>query len=286
MISSEVHTWCRWLIAVAAFSAACGGDDSERTPASGGDAGGDQDAGEDQFTSGGSAGGTLDCEPPGLDPLWVSIPAGSFAMGCSTGDDTCLLAESPTRTVTVEAFELMATEVTQAQYFAETGKNPSKYDGCDTCPVDSVKWAEAVAYCETLGGRLPTEAEWEYAARAGGSDAYVCGSSAGCLDVAAWYDQNASASTHEVASKTPNDLCLFDMAGNVWEWVRDCWHDTYDGAPASAGPWEDGDCTYRVQRGGAFGVSESELRVSSRGGDYPDIYFVPAPGFRCARSAE
>ena len=76
------------------------------------------------------------------------------------------------------------------------------------------------------------------------------------------------------------------MAGNVWEWVEDCWHDTYDGAPADGSAWVDGDCTYRIQRGGAFGVGSSELRASSRGGDYPDIYFVPAPGFRCARSAQ
>ena len=207
-------------------------------------------------------------------------------MGCTDGDDDCLAAELPTHSVQVAAFDMTATEITQTQYLTFASENPSTFNDCATCPVDSVKWADAKAFCESIGGRLPSEAEWEYAAGRANSGPYVCGASSSCLDDVAWYNENASASTHPAGSKAPNADCLYDMAGNVWEWVEDCWHDTYDGAPTDGSAWTDGDCTYRMQRGGAFGSGESELRVTSRGGDYPDIYFVPSPGFRCARSAQ
>ena len=285
MTPRKIH--CLWpLLATTAvlFSAACGSDDAEGTVEPGSDAGANLDSTSSEGTV--EETGTAQCDPPGNDLDWVSIPAGSFSMGCSAGDDACLAAESPSHTVNVSAFELTATEITQAQYLAQTGENNSKFDDCPTCPVDSVKWSEANDYCVAVGGRLPTEAEWEYAARAAGSDSYACGASSACLADIAWYDQNAVSSTHAVASKNPTGHCLYDMAGNVWEWVQDCWHDTYDGAPEDGSAWVAGDCTYRIQRGGAFGVGASELRVSSRGGDYPDMYFVPAPGFRCARSPQ
>jgi formylglycine-generating enzyme required for sulfatase activity len=105
---------------------------------------------------------------------WVSIPAGSFEMGCSANDDQCYEIESPSHTVTVPAFEMTAMEVTQQEYFDQTGEAPSTYY-CPACAVTYVKWEDVVEFCEAVGGRMPSEAEWEYAARAGTTTRYYCG---------------------------------------------------------------------------------------------------------------
>jgi formylglycine-generating enzyme required for sulfatase activity len=248
----------------------------------GGDA--DPDAGRDADADHPVLDVSSHCDPsPATDVRWVSLAGGDFAMGCSPGDDSCDASELPVHAVRIAAFELTEAEITQAQYLAGTGEAPSRYDGCPDCPVDSVRWEDAAAFCATLGGRLPTEAEWEYAARGGLTTRYGCGDGTNCLDVSAWYFDNAGGETHPVGGKRPNGYCLFDMYGNVPEWVEDCWHDDYAGAPADGGAWIETDCTYRVARGGAFGMDALGLRASSRTGDYPDIYFLAAPGFRCAR---
>ena len=220
--------------------------------------------------------------PPGL--VWVSIPAGTFEMGCSPGDGDCRDdgREEPRHTVNVPAFEMTGTEITQAQYFAVTGESPSYHAGCAGCPVEQVNWNQAKAFCEAIGGRLPSEAEWEFAARGGTTTRYYCGDDAACLDAVAWYSANSGSKTHPAGEKTANAFSLYDMLGNVWEWVEDCWHADYTGAPADGGVWRSGSCVYLVLRGGSWNSYDVYLRVSYRPG-LPSYNRYSNYGFRCVR---
>ncbi len=216
---------------------------------------------------------------------WIHIPMGRFEMGCSHNDRDCNDGEYPVHGVDVSAFEMTQTEITQSQYMDGMGENPSSNPACANCPVDTVAFDDATAFCASLGGRLPSEAEWEYAARGGASTRYVCGDESSCLDRIGWYIDNSNNKTHVVKQKTANDFGLYDMLGNVWEWVEDCWHNDYHGEPPVDGSaWNEGDCTYRIVRGGSFGLDARGMRVSNRDGDYPDVYFIPSPGFRCVRN--
>jgi formylglycine-generating enzyme required for sulfatase activity len=148
----------------------------------------------------------------GLRYLW--IPPGGLTVGCSPGDKECFEDEYPPRKVTLtRGFWLAQTEVTQAAFRKIMGYNNSVFEG-ETLPVDSVSWVEADAYCSAIGGRLPSAAEWEYAARAG-----TTGSRYGNLDDIAWYWGNSQFSTHPVGKKKPNAFGLYDMLGNVVEWT-------------------------------------------------------------------
>ena len=226
----------------------------------------------------------IEDDSPPREIAWVTIPAGGFEMGCSPGDTDCYPAELPAHTVTfATSFEITETEITQHQYLTETGESPFYFAGCDNCPADSITWTESKAFCESIGARLPTEAEWEYAARGGETTRYPCGDDATCLDDIAWFSDNSGSTTHLVGEKTANGFGLHDMLGNVWEWVEDCWHDDYTSAPDDGTAWVEDGCTYRMVRGGCFGLGARGLRVSNRDGDYPDSYLLPTPGFRCAR---
>lgn len=195
-------------------------------------------------------------------PEMVVIPAGSFQMGGTRRD------EVPVHTVMIDrAFALGRTEVTQGQWQAIMGNNPSNFTSCGLdCPVDNVSWDDAQAFIRKLNMktrktyRLPSEAEWEYACRAGGREKF-CGSAN--PDAVGWYNANSNGRIHQVAQKQANAFGLFDMSGNVWEWVQDVWHVTYVGAPSDGGPWEtNGDQGYRVMRGGAQDdSSEASRRV-------------------------
>jgi len=211
----------------------------------------------------------------GLTYLWIQ--PGTFQMGCSTGDSECSGNEKPAHPVTItKGFWMGQTEVTQAAYQRVMGKNPSHFGVDDQLPVESVTWGEANAYCKELGMRLPTEAEWEYAARAGST-----ASRYGDLDVIAWSNQNSWRQTHGVGQKQPNAWKLYDMLGNVWEWVAD-WYDRdyYSQSPLQdpSGPSLG---RYRVVRGASFGDSWRDLRVSSRHREEPGSGFA-LRGFRCA----
>jgi hypothetical protein len=155
----------------------------------------------------------------GLTYVW--IPPGSFMMGCSPEDSECFFYENPPHRVTItKGFWLGQTVVTQLAYQRVKGDNPSNLTGANR-PVEQVTWYESSQYCLRIGGRLPTEAEWEYAARAG-----TTGSRYGNLDQIAWYANNSDNQTHGVALKPPNAWGLYDMLGNVNQWVSD-WYDLY-----------------------------------------------------------
>ncbi|MCC6539966.1 MAG: formylglycine-generating enzyme family protein, partial [Bryobacterales bacterium] len=184
-------------------------------------------------------------------PRMVVVPAGEFLMGSPDSEAGRFESEGPQRTVRIRrAFALGRSEVTQGEWRAVMGSNPSSFSGCgDDCPVERVSWNDAREFARRLSEktgkryRLPTEAEWEYACRAGGSDLY-CGG--GGVDALAWYGSNSSARTQRVAQKRPNAFGLYDMSGNVWEWTEDCWNANYNGAPIDGSAWLTGDCSNRV----------------------------------------
>jgi len=216
---------------------------------------------------------------------WITIPAGGFFMGCVSQDPDCADNEFPLHWVTMPAFQLLETEVTEGQYLAATGLSPSAVSVDEDAPVESIDWHESKAFCEGLGARLPTETEWEYAVRAGTDDYYSCGDDPACLDNFAWLSTNAQGAKHIVAEKDPSPWGLYDMSGNVSEWVGDCWHNTYTGGPWTATPAWDWDCDgiQFVVRGGKFSGGTKNARASARLSGNP-AGGSGALGVRCARS--
>jgi len=203
-------------------------------------------------------------------------------MGCSPNDADCSSKESPTRKIEVGKFQILEVEVNQSQYEAIAGKNPSQFAGCLNCPADMVTWEEARTFCQAVGGRLPSEVEWEYAARGGTTTRYYCGDDPACLDSIAWYDANSSGKTHPIKLKKPNAFGLYDILGNVWEWTEDCWHETYQGAPTVSGVWLGGNCSFHPGRGGGWTHPAIEIRVSRRGRAETSVGY-DFYGVRCAR---
>lgn len=206
---------------------------------------------------------------------YVWIPSGRFEMGCSPGDSECEGDEKPAHEVTISrGFWMGQTPVTQEAYQRVTGSNPSHFKG-ETLPVDSVTWGESKRYCELVGGRLPTEAEWEHGARAGSAESRY-----GSLDAIGWYSSNSGGTTHPVGQKQANAWGLYDMLGDVWQWTAD-WYVSYSAGEERdpAGP-QSGE--RRVLRGGSWGGNPTVVRVS--------YHYVYEPtirnnviGFRCVR---
>jgi len=238
----------------------------------------------------------------GVDYTAKLIPSGTFTMGCTSEQSNCYGDETPTHKVTLtKDFYMMESEVTQELYQRVMNRNPSRFQGLNR-PVEKVNWFDAVKFanklssmegleqCYTINGntvtwskkectgwRLPTEAEWEYAARGGQSYKYAGSNSVG--DVA-WYDGNSDDKTHDVCGKKSNGYGLCDMSGNVYEWVWD-WKDSYSGNDGTdlVGPASGPD---RVGRGGSWGIGARDSRVSIRN------YFDPTRrgfglGFRLSR---
>ena len=220
-------------------------------------------------------------------PEMVVLPAGSFEMGSNENWD-----ERPVHRVNVPSFLIGKTEVTQGQWKAVMGSNPSFFNTCgDDCPVEQVSWNDAQDFARRLSQktgkqyRLPSEAEWEYAARAGSSTKWSFGDNESQLGDYAWFRDNSQSKTQRVAQKRPNAFGLFDMHGNVWEWVQDCWHGNYTGAPTEGSAWTTAclDSNYRVLRGGSWNYGPANLRSANRNRDTPDDRNINY-GLRLART--
>lgn len=205
---------------------------------------------------------------------YVWIPPGTFAMGCSPGDTECLDSERPAHQVTItNGFWMGQTPVTQEAYERVVRSNPSHIKGAEL-PVESVTWTEAQSYCQAVGMRLPTEAEYEYAARGGST-----GSRYGDLDRIAWYANNSANKTREVGLKQANAWGLHDVLGNVWEWVAD-WYDAYP-AGSQRDPGGPASGQYRVLRGGSSLSTPKVARASYRFRHGPENRNTNI-GLRCA----
>ena len=248
----------------------------------------------------------------------VSIPAGSFVMGSSTAESGSTADERPQRTVHISAFQMSQTEVTQKQFEDVMGWNHSDFSG-ENHPVEVVTWFDCVSFCNKLsqadgyaqcytmtnvgydgdhitsadvscnfqanGYRLPTEAEWEYACRAGTTTRFYTGDSDSDLGRAGWYHDNSGLTTHPVGEKAPNAWGLYDMHGNVWEWCWDWYASGYYGTrpDPDSDPMGPSEGTMKVLRGGCSRLTPRNCRSASRGRDYPS-YRADYHGFRICRS--
>lgn len=204
----------------------------------------------------------------------VKINGGIFQRGSNRNDH-----EMPIQEVRISDFQIGKYEVSQGQWLAVMGGNPSYNHGCDVCPVEQVSWTDVQDFIKQLNKltglkyRLPTEAEWEYAACGGSQGQIRLFSGSDVLNEVAWYSENyglvyapgAQKTTHPVGTKAPNELGLFDMSGNVWEWCEDDWRQNYHGAPDDGSAWIDSPRNpERVCRGGGWLSRESLCRTTVR----------------------
>jgi formylglycine-generating enzyme required for sulfatase activity/TolB-like protein len=233
-----------------------------------------------------------------LSTNFVRVEGGTFQMGSDSSDSDS--DEKPIHTVTVKTFYISKYEVTQKEWREIMGNNPSEFEG-DNLPVEQVNWYEAVDYCNKRslkegltpvysgfgdnttcnwnanGYRLPTEAEWEYAAKGGTRDAYSGSNSVGTV---AWYEGNSDGSTKPVGTKASNTLGLYDMSGNVYEWCWD-WYGLYSSG-TQTNPRGPVSGVERVERGGSFYHGARVVRSTLRHDDPPSSRFYTL-GFRLAR---
>jgi formylglycine-generating enzyme required for sulfatase activity len=214
-----------------------------------------------------------------MRPKMALIPAGSFDMGSAEYGFIHSV-------IFTRAFEISMTEVTQGQWRAVMGKDPMRLNSCgDTCPVEKVSWDDAQVYLQKLNAktakqyRLPSEAEWEYACR-GGLNHKFCGSDD--ANQVSWFAANSGIATRPVAGKKANAFGLFDMSGNVWEWVADDYQSGYDKAPIDGSARQAGGAM-RVVRGGSRSMAEPGITATTRDGFEP-TYRFPGIGFRIART--
>ena len=201
-----------------------------------------------------------------IDMKFTLIPAGEFMMGSKEYE-----REQPIHNVTIDMpFNLGIFPVTQREWKAVMGYNPSHFKG-DDLPVEIVLWNVVQEFIEKLNEiestdkyRLPSEAEWEYAARAGTTTRYSFGNEYSKLGEYGWYSENSGDKIHSVGKKGANPWGLYDVHGNVWEWVQDTWHDTYNGAPDDGSAWRDGVSAIRVLRGGSCLSNANGCRSANR----------------------
>ena len=215
----------------------------------------------------------------GLIRNMVSVSGGTFMMGANSGDSEAYDYEKPRHSVTLSGYRIGKYEVTQREWLAVMGSNPSWFEG-DNLPVERVSWDDIVNdflpklnRMTGLSFRLPTEAEWEYAARGGNRSIGYKYSGGDNIGSVAWYDGNSGSTTHPVGQKQGNELGLYDMSGNVWEWCSD-WHDfDYYSSSPSTNPKGPSSGSARVYRGGSWFHYARFCRVSYRSYDDPSGTF-------------
>ena len=208
----------------------------------------------------------------GVSFVMVSIPGGTFQMGSEDSDADS--DEKPVHQVTLSDFSIGQTEVTQELWEAVMGSNPSNFKGAKR-PVEMVSWNDCQTFITKLNEltgkkfRLPTEAEWEFAARGGSNSLGYKYAGSNSIDDVAWYTVNSGSTTHEVATKLPNELGLYDMSGNVWEWCQD-WYGSY-GSSNQTNPTGATSGSRRVLRGGSWRSNVWGCRVAIRGYSTPTV---------------
>jgi formylglycine-generating enzyme required for sulfatase activity len=208
----------------------------------------------------------------------VLIPSGKFVMGRNGLNSN----EEPAHTVYLDAFYMNKYEVTQLQYLSAIGTNPSYFGKCPLCPVEKVTFQQASQYCAKVRRRLPTEAEWEKAARGGTTGWYYWDQDH--MDLYAWYGNNAGKRTRLVGTRNPNRYGLYDMAGNVWEWVQDWYDSNYYPKSPQRNPNGPPKGTAKVIRGGSWGAPPEKIAHAHRDSREPDTRYING-GFRCAKDA-
>jgi len=205
-----------------------------------------------------------------FEPEMVFVKGGTFQMGSNFGDTE----EGPVHNVTLKSYYIGKYEISQGQWRTIMGNNPSCFGGCDNCPVDSVSWNEVQDFIKKLNNqtgenyRLPSEAEWEYAARGGKKSMSYVYSGSNDVNAVAWFEDNSGNKTHEVGLKQPNTIGIHDMSGNLWEWCFD-WFENYKDFNES-NPTGPSTGQYRVFRGGGFDDSKFGCRTTPRIGGLPD----------------
>lgn len=220
---------------------------------------------------------------------FVLIPPGEFDVGSPSAEMDRSDYESPTHKVTIKnPFYMGKSSVTQKQWKMIMGNNPSHFKGEDR-PVEMVSWNEVQEFIKKLNAaestdkyRLPSEAEWEYVCRAGTQTRYSFGDDESKLNEYAWYAENSGSKTHPICRKKPNSWGLYDMHGNVWEWVQDKWHEKYNVPPSDGNAWEEGNCFDRVSRGGSWYCNVGFCRSAGRFRRAPESLFSNL-GFRLLR---
>jgi formylglycine-generating enzyme len=283
--------------------------DTDTETDSSSDSDSDADGGQDAGGDGGVPMTPGDYDDPA--PIeWVALDGGSFSQGSEDASFPAEYCETPLHDVTISSFEMLKTEVTTSQYaqcvLDGTCAEPAVASGdgstaaCnwlwwgrDDHPVNCVTALDAEAYCSWLGARLPSESEWEYAARScGQSDEYPWGDEEANCDFAVMLTPSDGEGCglerswpvcSLPAGNTAQGLC--DMSGNTKEWVADCWHGSYDGAPTDGSAWVSGECEDNVLRGGGFKNLANAVRARTRSYN-PSTGYGDFMGFRCARSAE
>jgi len=238
-------------------------------------------------------------EPPEM----IQVEGGTFMMGSNDGEDD----EKPVHQVTVSSFMIGKYEVTQKEWREVMGSNPSNFKS-DDLPVEQVSWYDAVEYCNkrsikeglnpcysgsgtsiscnwnASGYRLPTEAEWEFAARGGTKSKGYTYSGSNYIGSVAWYYDNSGSTTQTVGTRAANELGVYDMSGNVWEWCWDWYGDGYYAESRSPDPTGSGAGSYRVIRGGSWDYYDSDCRVANRCSNDPVFGYYFGIGLRVLRA--
>lgn len=203
----------------------------------------------------------------------VYVAGGTFMMGATAEQDRYERDETPAHRVTLSGYYIGQTEVTQELWYAVMGTNPSEFTRSSLNPVEEVSWNDCQEFIKKLNQltginfRLPTEAEWEYAARGGNKSNGYKYSGSNSIGEVAWYNGNSGKGTHEVGTKAPNELGIYDMSGNVWEWCSD-WYDRYS-SMVQTNPTGPTSVSFRVFRGGSWGDGAQDCRVPNRGSGTP-----------------